>query len=185
MLQHKDNYRNSHMELGKIYFWTATINCWKQLLLNDDYKQVIINSLQYLSDKDKINVFAFVIMPNHIHLIWRLNELNGKELPHASFLKYTGHLFKRKLQLENPDFFSAFSVNASNKLFEFWQRDSLAIPLYSKPVALQKLNYLHENPLSKQWNLTKYPWKYFYSSASFYQNHDRTFPFLMNLWKEF
>lgn len=42
-------------------------------------------------------MFSFVIMPNHIHLIWRINEMNGEESPHASFLKFTAHEFKKML----------------------------------------------------------------------------------------
>jgi len=32
-------------------------------------------------------------MPNHIHLIWQQNKLNGKETPKGSLLKYMGHMF--------------------------------------------------------------------------------------------
>jgi REP element-mobilizing transposase RayT len=60
--------RKSHIDHGDIYFWTATINKWYRLLEGDEYKDVIIDSLQYLSDAGKIDVFAFIIMPNHIHL---------------------------------------------------------------------------------------------------------------------
>ena len=77
--------RKSFIEIGEIYFWTATINNWNRLLLQDRYKDVIIESLQYLSNENKIDVFAFVIMPNHIHLIWRTKELNGKETAQGSF----------------------------------------------------------------------------------------------------
>ena len=90
--------RKSHIEKGEIYFWTATTNQWKRLLENDEYKDVIIDSLQYLTDSGKIDVFAFIIMPNHIHLLWRVNEPNGKESPQGSLLKYTAHLLKKKLQ---------------------------------------------------------------------------------------
>jgi len=82
-----DSKRKSYMELGEIYFWTATINNWQRLLQTDRYKQVIIDSLEYLSSRNKIDVFAFVIMPNHIHLIWRINENNEKETAQGSFLK--------------------------------------------------------------------------------------------------
>ena len=88
------------MEPGEVFFWTATINQWQNLLLDDRYKDVIISSLQYLSDAGKIDVYAFVIMPNHIHLIWRVNGLNGKETAHGSFLKYTAHLFREMLEKE-------------------------------------------------------------------------------------
>ena len=56
--------RKSYIEVGEIFFWTATINNWQRLLLKDEYKNVIINSLSYLSDAGKIDIFAFVIMPN-------------------------------------------------------------------------------------------------------------------------
>lgn len=90
-----DYKRKSYIEVGGTYFWTATINNWQRLLQADEYKQVIVDSLEYLNNRGKIDVFAFVIMPNHIHLIWRLNENNGKETAQGSFLKYTAHEFKK------------------------------------------------------------------------------------------
>jgi hypothetical protein len=42
------NKRNSFMEMDEIYFWTATIHNWRKLLLKDDYKEIIIDSLKYL-----------------------------------------------------------------------------------------------------------------------------------------
>lgn len=86
-LHMETNQRKSHTSLSKIYFWTATIHNWLPLLTADNNKQVIINSLKTLSDKKLITVYAFVIMPNHIHLIWQQNELNGKETPKGSLLK--------------------------------------------------------------------------------------------------
>ena len=59
--------RKSFIELGEIYFWTATIHNWIPLLTDDSNKDIIINSLDYLSQKKKIDVFAFVVMPNHTH----------------------------------------------------------------------------------------------------------------------
>lgn len=73
------------------YFWTATINQWQKLLQPDQYKDIIVNSLDYLSNAGKIDVFGFVIMPNHVHFIWRTKELNGKETTQGSFLKHTAH----------------------------------------------------------------------------------------------
>jgi putative transposase len=52
--------------------------------LKDEYKNVIVSSLQYLSEAGKIDVFAFVIMPNHLHLIRRANEMNGAETAQGS-----------------------------------------------------------------------------------------------------
>lgn len=94
--------RKSQMDLGETYFWTASIHKWNKLLWNDAYKDIIINSWDYLSGKGKIDVFGFVIMPTHLHCIWRMNEMNGREKPHASFMKFTAHAFERKLLTESP-----------------------------------------------------------------------------------
>ena len=83
--------RNSTLFLNEVYFWTDTIKDWKNILLNDDFKLIIINSLKELVERDKIVIYAYVIMPNHIHLVWEMKATNGKEMPHASFNKFTAH----------------------------------------------------------------------------------------------
>ena len=172
------------MTFGEIYFWTAAIHDWNRLLVNNAFKDVIIHSLQTLSERKLINVFAFVIMPTHIHLIWRINAANGKETPQASLLKFTAHEFKKMLQA-SPSSLLKYQVVARNKEFEFWRRDSLAIALYNRQVMVQKLNYLHLNPISKHWHLAKYPSDYTYSSASFYERKEQRFGFLENIFGEF
>jgi REP element-mobilizing transposase RayT len=180
-----DYKRKSYIEEGEIFFWTATINKWQRLLQGDEYKDVVVNSLQHLTDAGKIDVFAFVIMPNHIHLIWRINEPNGKETSNGSFLKFTAHEFKKMLRKEDPEKLSIYEVDAHNKLYEFWQRDSLAVHLYTKEVAYQKLDYIHNNPLAEHWQLASDPCRYKYSSASYYEMNDASFSFLKDLREEF
>lgn len=175
--------RKSYIEIGEVFFWTATINNWEKLLLEDVYKDVIIDSLDYLSNAGKIDVYALVIMPNHIHLIWKVKELNGKETPQGSFLKYTAHEFKKMLYKEGH--LSTYKVAAANKGYEFWQRDSLAVHLYSRKVALQKLEYIHRNPLAERWQLARHPCDYKYSSAKYYEWNEKNFTFLKDLLEEF
>ena len=175
--------RKSYIEKGALYFWTATINGWKHLLKKDSYKDVIINSWQYLSDHDKMDVFAFVIMPNHLHAIWRINHLNGKESPHNSFLKYTAHTFQEMLREDSKYQLNSYLVDAANKKYEFWQRDSLAVPLFTRKVALQKLNYIHNNPVAEYRQLAKEPCDYKYSSAKYYERNEKNFSFLKDLWE--
>ena len=69
-----------------------------QLLQQDSNKQLIIDYLKQLSDEGLNTVYAFVIMPNHIHLIWQQNKLNGKESPKGSLLKYSSHEFLKILK---------------------------------------------------------------------------------------
>ena len=174
--------RNSWMEFGKIYFWTATIHNWEKILFSDDFKETITGSLRYLSEQGLIDVFGFVIMPNHMHIIWRLNEMNGKETPSSSLLKYTAYQFKRMLP---PEELVKFKVSAVNKEYEFWQRDSLAIELFTPEVANQKLEYIHLNPLGERWNLVDDPCDYEYSSAKFYETGESRFDFLKYVGEEF
>ena len=177
--------RKSYIEVGEIFFWTATINNWQNLLLNDAYKKVIVDSLDYLVKAGKIDVFAFVIMPNHIHLIWRIKEMNGKETPQGSFLKFTAHEFKKMLKKENAGMLNSYAVTAANKKYEFWQRDSLAIHLYNQEIAYQKLDYIHYNPLAGNWLLVNDPCDYTFSTAKFYMLGTREFSFIKDLRQEF
>lgn len=173
------------MEVGEIFFFTATINGWKHLLKKDKYKEVIIDCLRNLSERGLADVFGFVVMPNHIHLIWRTNSRNGKETVQGSFLKFTAHCFKKLLIRDTPGELIKYAVTANNKQFEFWQRDSLAVHLYSPEVAWQKLEYIHLNPLAEHWQLAADPGDYFYSSASFYERGIGDFNFLRDLRGEF
>ena len=175
--------RKSHMDLHKVYFWTATIRHWKPLLNDDRYKDVVISSLHHLSTRNLIDVYAFIIMPNHLHMIWRMNQLNGTELPYASFMKFTGQAFRKLLLVEQPDVLPDFVAGLANKQHEFWQRDSLAIELYTMKVALQKLHYLHWNPLAEHWRLVNDPGDYKYSSFRYYEYGLKDFDFLKDLWE--
>lgn len=138
--------------------------------------------MEYLTNKRLVDIFGFVIMPNHLHLIWRMNMLNGKEKPFGSFLKYTAHEFKKSLRHSD---LNKYLVKTHNKEYEFWQRDCLAIEIYSPEVAYQKLDYIHNNPLAKDWNLSLETNDYKYSSASFYESGDTPYKFLKHIGNEF
>ena len=111
--------------------------------------------------------------------------MNGKETAQGAFLKYTAHEFRKILLKENGNALSAYEVVAANKKHEFWQRDSLAIHLYTPEVAFQKLDYLHNNPLAEHWQLATSPEDYQYSSASYYEKNESNYDFLKDLRDEF
>ena len=173
------------MEIGELYFWTSTIKGWKHLLKAREFKEIILSSLQYLSELRKVDVFGFVIMPNHIHLIWKILEHNGKELPQGSFLKYTAHQFLKTLRNRDASALREYEVDKSEKSHEFWLRDPLAIHLYNRKIAYQKLDYIHRNPLAGHWQLAKDPCDYEFSSAAFYEENVCNFSFLKDLREEF
>ncbi len=161
--------RKSYIEKAVPYFWTATIRNWYYLLAPEEMKMVVINSLRYLVQNELVKVYGYVIMPNHIHLIWTVLRQNGKESPQGSLLKFTAHQFKKIISFNDPTSLTAYEVEASNKQYEFWQRDSLAIPLFTRDVILQKLNYTHYNPVAKHWRLAVSFDQYRFSSASYYE----------------
>ena len=50
-------------------FFTSTILYWQNLLTYNETKKIFINSLQFLVKNNKIKLYGYVIMPNHIHLL--------------------------------------------------------------------------------------------------------------------
>ncbi|MEO5942470.1 MAG: transposase [Ferruginibacter sp.] len=147
-------------------FFTATILEWKPLLQHDKYKDEIIKSLQFLVEHKRIRLYAFVIMQNHIHLVWQ--PLSGESLQtiQLSFLKFTAQQIKFDLQKTNSIFLEQFRVDAKDRIFQFWERNSLSIELRSPAVFSQKIEYIHYNPVKA--GLCNLPEEYYYSSAKFY-----------------
>src|SRR6476619_1415470 len=72
-----------------VQFFTATILEWKHLLTDDAYKQIIIDSLFFLKEKGCITVYGFVIMPNHMHILWQIQDNYKRENVQQRLLKFT------------------------------------------------------------------------------------------------
>jgi putative transposase len=157
-------------------FFTATILEWKDLLKPDKYKDVIISSLQFFVKQKRTVVYAFVIMSNHIHIIWRINTGYKKQDIQRDFLKYTAQQIKEDLIKNHPKVLSHFEVNAKDRKYQLWERNSLSIELYTEAVFIQKLEYIHNNPVKAE--LCNLPEDYKYSSANFYEKGIDDFDFL-------
>lgn len=150
-------------------FFTATILDWKHLLKQNDYKDIIINSLLFLKNERSIVVYAFVIMPNHIHLIWQIQDGFKQDKIQLRFLRFTAQQMKFKLLQTNSPVLEQYRVNAADREYQFWERNSLSVDLWSPAVFMQKLDYIHNNPLQQKWNLVEFAEDYKYSSAKFYE----------------
>ncbi len=173
------------MELGEVYFWTDTVKDWKPIFKYEKHKRIILSSLNELVSRGVISVYAFVIMPNHLHLVWEMNELNGKEMPHASFNKFTSHQISKELKLAHPELYSSFLVDESDRNVRIWQRDPLAILMDNKLKVEQKIEYIHLNPLQNHWNLCARPEDYKWSCAEFYATGMDKFGFLTDYRERF
>ena len=166
----KYGIRNSRLVLNEVYFWTDTIKYWNKLLEEDSFKNIIIDCWRNLVNRNKIRIYGFVIMPNHLHVVWEMLEKNGKEMPYASFNKFTSHQFLETLRTKNNSILTVYKENNKERKHRFWQRDQLAIEMDSKRKVEQKLEYIHFNPLQEQWNLASRPEAYKWSSAKFYES---------------
>ena len=150
-------------------FFTATILEWKHLLKHDKFKDIVINSLLFLKNEKSIVVNAFVIMPNHIHLIWQIQDGFKQDKIQMRFLKFTAQQMKFDLIKNDKIELERYRVDAKDREYQFWERNALSIDLWSPRVFTQKLDYIHNNPLQARWRLAKSPEEYKYSSARFYE----------------
>ena len=148
-------------------FFTATNLEWKKLLSSDKYKDIIVKSLRFLAEDKRVKIFSFVIMENHIHLIWQMLPNNDPEAVQRDFLKYTAQRIKRDLQKNHPDVLAHFKVDAKDREYQFWKRNPLSVELRNPAVFRQKLDYIHWNPVKA--GMCKLPEEYKYSSALFYE----------------
>ena len=149
-------------------FFTATILEWKHLLKPDKYKDIVMQSLQFLVRDNRILLYGFVIMPNHIHLIWQMRENIRQADVQRDFLKYTAQQIKFDLQQNHPAVLEKFRVNVKDRQYQLWEHRPLSVPLWTRNVFEQKLDYIHQNPVQEKWRLSDLPENYFYSSARYY-----------------
>jgi putative transposase len=159
-------------------FITTTILEWKHLLKDDAFKDIIISSLQFLHKERSIVIYAFVIMPNHMHMIWQIQDGYIQEKIQQRFLKFTAQQMKFEMIDEKNQMLNEFLVEAKDRVYQIWKRNSLSIDLQTEKVFIQKLNYIHNNPCKHRWYLVKFPEEYKYSSAKFYYTGIDDFGFL-------
>ncbi len=159
-------------------FITVTCLEWKHILKEERFKNIIITSLSFLSKEKRINVYGFVIMSNHFHLIWQMIGDHKREEVQRDFLKYTGQQILKHLRNENFELQKELLVQAKDRKYQVWQRNSLGVPLWSSVVFNQKLEYIHYNPVKA--GLCKYPEDYRYSSARFYERNENDWDFLVH-----
>jgi len=79
----------------------------------------------------------------------------------------------------HPDELKEFLVKAKDRKYQFWERNPLSVEIWSEKVLLQKLKYIHENPVRA--GICKYPDDYKYSSVLLYKFGKDNWGFLTHL----
>ncbi|MCP4139860.1 MAG: transposase [Chloroflexi bacterium] len=156
-----------------LYFLTASIIGWKDVLSIPIYRKIVLDSLVWLRKEKRMYLYAFVIMPNHLHLILKpINKSIGQLL--QEFGSFTAHTILKELRKEKRmKLLSFFHEQRRDPRHQhsIWQ-DIQAKNIFSQKVLEQKMEYIHQNPLRKGWNLVKNRADYPYSSACFYDNDE-------------
>ena len=137
------------------YYLTLTIVDWIDFFTRKNHKKAIIDSLQYCIKNKGLNVYAFCLMTNHLHLIVNCDE--PFELK-DTIRDFKRHTVKQVLfQIRNePESRREWILNLlesngekykANQKIKFWQSGNHAIELYSEKFVWDKINYIHNNPL--------------------------------------
>ena len=152
---------------GDIEFFTATCLNWQNLLEAEVHKNIVLSSLKFLVEENRIWLYGYVIMPNHIHLLWRKQNLWTEKSIAQNFLKYTAQQIKLSLLANNPEELIKYKSSQADRQYHFWERRPHQATMNNRSVIEQKLDYLHQNPVRKGLCLSSLD--YLYSSASFYE----------------
>lgn len=163
-----------------MHFLTFTIVGWIDLLNRQVYKDAIIESMNFCRQHKNLLVHAFVIMSNHVHVIWTAKDNNLSDII-RDFKTFTSKSFL-KLILESPEsrrewllYMFKFYANQTlaNKEYKIWTNDNHPIEIASEDFFYQKLNYIHNNPVRA--GIVLIDKEYIYSSASSYSNNNGVF----------
>lgn len=163
---------------GKAHFVTMTVVDWIDVFTRKNHKLAIIESLKYCQKHKGLEIFAWCLMPSHLHLIIRAeDELKLSDILH-DFKKFTSKEIIRLIQ-EEPEsrkewmldrFEFAGRYNPKIKYYKFWQDGNHPVELYSPDFIKQKLEYIHHNPVVEMF--VEQPHEYLYSSARNYSEMD-------------
>jgi len=173
---------NLSYQYTDLYFTTASIKGWKHLLKQDKYKAVIADSLAFLVKEQTIRVYAFVIMPNHFHLIWQMIGTQDLSKVQLRFMKFIAQMIKFDLMDHHPKVLACFKVDRRDREYQFFKERPLSVPLFQDKIVMQKMDYIHRNPVQPKWKLAEEPEDYAWSSAGYYALGDIKWPFLTHFW---
>jgi putative transposase len=153
------------------YFVTFTIVEWIKILEDDTYKHIIFDNIHFYQKNKGLVVNGYCIMPNHVHMIIRADEPYSVSEILRDLKKFTSRSIVMKLEEEQPtgyiqildQFHEAGKHLRRIKNFKVWQDNNMAMMIYSNKFLMQKLSYIHNNPV--KYGLCSLPWDYKFSSA--------------------
>lgn len=159
---------------GGLYFLTMTVVDWVDVFTRPVYKHIIVDALKFCQQQKGLQLYAWCLMSNHLHMIATAEE--GKSLSDIlrDFKQFTSRKIVATIQ-EEPEsrrkwllhrFEFNAKLNPKVRHYKVWQDGNEAEELISNSFINQKLDYIHKNPVRAEW--VNEPEHYRYSSASNY-----------------
>ena len=163
----------------ELYFTTQTIVHWIDVLTRTEYKNIILDSLKHCQEKKGLELYAWVIMTNHMHMVVGTNKNPLKDIM-RDFKSYSSRKIREAI-VANPKesrkewmvsmLEHAGIMNPNNNDWQLWQQDNHPVHLYDGKITKQKVNYIHNNPVRA--GFVAEPQHWIYSSAGDYLENRR------------
>jgi REP element-mobilizing transposase RayT len=148
-----------------VYFVSFAVQGWVDVFTRNEYKNILIDNLAYCQKHKGLEIFAWCIMTNHVHLVIRAED--GFLLPDIlrDYKKFTSKAVTKAIQENNQEsrkewLLEQFKTPEGSR---FWSADNHPIELWSNAVINEKINYIHQNPVEA--GLVFKAEDYVYSSA--------------------
>ena len=147
------------------YFISFAVQGWVDVFTRNIYKDILVDSLEHCINEREMELFAWCIMTNHVHLMARAN--GDSSLPEIlrDFKKFTSKKILKTISQNDRESRRDWLINQfhTEKGKRFWRGDNRPIEVWSNAVIAQKLSYIHNNPVQE--GLVFRPEDYPYSSA--------------------
>jgi REP element-mobilizing transposase RayT len=155
---------------GYVYFLTLTVVDWVDVFTRPAYKHIIIDSLIYCQREKGLIIYSWCLMSNHLHVIAQAEEDSNLSDILRDFKKFTSkqiiktmidsHESRREWMLDRFRFAGKFKKNVT---YKFWQDGNEAKEIHTSEFLIQKLEYIHDNPVKA--DIVENACDYKYSSA--------------------
>ena len=147
------------------YFVTSTIVAWLPVFTTAARCDIVVGALEYCRAQKALKIRAWVILDNHIHAI-----LAAPDLPRvmADFKRHTARRILDQLEAERCEwlleqFAYRRAAHKTESTHQVWQEGFHPQAILDDEMMLQKLEYLHHNPVKR--GLVSAPEHWRYSSA--------------------
>lgn len=149
---------------GAVHFVTFTVHQWVDVFTRRIYCDIPLDSLRFCQENKGLEIFAWVIMSNHSHLIIRAKNDNLPDVI-RDFRKFTAKKIFRAIQensQESRKKWLEMTLTFENQIW-FWEGGYHGEEIFSLPFFETKVKYIHENPVRA--GIVEKPEDYILSSA--------------------